>query len=401
MEKSQVFVYEIPPNYRIRGLSQRAADWNIGQPVWFGKLLIHKIGQWRCHLELRDVDGRIYGSASIRDYPSRDFEPVIDSSRYFTLGMSDSDGNVQLVGIGFVDRRDSSDVHHVVEDLFLTLLSNNNNEDTIAKTETQRTEEVFPVNAIMTQNEPVVEMLLETPVLSIDEPLEVESVEENSKTVGDLIMQTGVINKEATASPMRDTFADDILLEEVQFSKPSTEIKELEEMTDNVLVHDEVQVYHPWPEPQIPEKLNQTRISERHMPIRKQLVLIYSPQPPIMTIAFINTPPLQSRRSHRWLHIKEKHDVLGKGKLREVVTSCPECNVVPANTSELRKHVRSDHRYPKKRASKLTMDPPTHVHETKNSPFISKSLPNKMPNRTCITKPFVQQSLLRFFWYED
>ncbi|CAG7825512.1 unnamed protein product [Allacma fusca] len=117
ISKPEVYLYEIPSQKVKSGGDHRAADWDIANPTWQGKILIFMAGSC-CHVQLDDHQGNIYGQAVIDEYPGSNLKLVSDSRRYFTLNVQNVEGNFRLVGIGFSNREDSSEISNVLRGYF-------------------------------------------------------------------------------------------------------------------------------------------------------------------------------------------------------------------------------------------------------------------------------------------
>ena len=113
--KSEVFVYKIPPRQSARGY--RAADWNLSNPDWTGRLRCIAKGR-TCEIRLDDKStGQLFAACPVEVYPGMSVEPVTDSSRYFVICIQDS-GRKAYIGIGFSDRADSFDLNVALQDHF-------------------------------------------------------------------------------------------------------------------------------------------------------------------------------------------------------------------------------------------------------------------------------------------
>ncbi|CAG7720489.1 unnamed protein product [Allacma fusca] len=253
IDKPNVFVYEIPGHTKRVDFLHRAADWNIDHPIWYGNLLMYKAGLERCHchLELRDPNGRMYGWANIKNYPGRDFGPVMDSSRYFTLNMNDRDGNFQLVGIGFTSRTDSADVHHVINTFFESVYCNNcNNERGLnLKGETRGREETIPAKRIKIETDPDVSMFVPEAAASLVEPEPVRA-SGDILNVEDVITKTGVMNEEEETTFSTGSLASENLLDGDQISQTRNDVEGLTEIHENLLRNMEPQEQPMCPQPQ-------------------------------------------------------------------------------------------------------------------------------------------------------
>lgn len=118
--KPSVYVYKIPPLMSAsRGF--RAADWNLAQPDWTGRLrLISK--ESSCFLRIEDANtGQLYCQAPVLAYPGPQVQPVVDSRRYFVVKVVSDTGRTALIGIGFADGADSFDLSVALQDHFTTL----------------------------------------------------------------------------------------------------------------------------------------------------------------------------------------------------------------------------------------------------------------------------------------
>ncbi|KAL3268140.1 hypothetical protein HHI36_007267 [Cryptolaemus montrouzieri] len=114
--KPEVFVFNIPPRSSNRGY--RAADWNLTEPSWTGRMRLVSKGN-ECSIKLEDkTTGELFARCPIEAYPSVAIESVSDSSRYFVLRIQDDNGRAAFIGIGFGDRSDSFDLNVALQDHF-------------------------------------------------------------------------------------------------------------------------------------------------------------------------------------------------------------------------------------------------------------------------------------------
>ncbi|XP_071557048.1 NECAP-like protein CG9132 [Temnothorax nylanderi] len=114
--KSEVFVFKIPPRSTNRGY--RAADWNLQEPSWTGRMRLVSQGD-SITLKLEDkITGELFAKCPIETYPGIAVEPVTDSSRYFVLRIQDDNGRSAFIGVGFLDRSDSFDLNVALQDHF-------------------------------------------------------------------------------------------------------------------------------------------------------------------------------------------------------------------------------------------------------------------------------------------
>jgi len=71
----------------------RAADWNLNEPQWTGRLRLVAKGK-DCILKLEDkTTGELFAKCPIDQYPGIAIEAVTDSSRYFVIRIQDDNGN--------------------------------------------------------------------------------------------------------------------------------------------------------------------------------------------------------------------------------------------------------------------------------------------------------------------
>lgn len=114
--KSEVFVYKLPPRTTNRGY--RAADWNLNEPQWTGRMRLVSKGN-DCILKLEDKNtGELFAKCPIDAYPGIAIEAVSDSSRYFVIRIQDDSGRAAFIGLGFSDRSDSFDMNVALQDHF-------------------------------------------------------------------------------------------------------------------------------------------------------------------------------------------------------------------------------------------------------------------------------------------
>ncbi|ENN70378.1 NECAP-like protein CG9132 [Dendroctonus ponderosae] len=115
--KPEVYVFNVPPRLSNRGY--RAADWNLGEPEWTGRMrLISKGNTLSIKLEDKNT-GELFARCPIESYPGVAIESVTDSSRYFVLRIQDDNAlRTAYIGIGFGDRSDSFDLNVALQDHF-------------------------------------------------------------------------------------------------------------------------------------------------------------------------------------------------------------------------------------------------------------------------------------------
>ncbi|KAK2106021.1 Adaptin ear-binding coat-associated protein 2 [Saguinus oedipus] len=134
--KPDVHVYRIPPRATNRGyrremyretvmvvyphplLGLRAAEWQLDQPSWSGRLRITAKGQM-AYIKLEDrTSGELFAQAPVDQFPGIAVESVTDSSRYFVIRIEDGNGRRAFIGIGFGDRGDAFDFNVALQDHF-------------------------------------------------------------------------------------------------------------------------------------------------------------------------------------------------------------------------------------------------------------------------------------------
>ncbi|XP_054288318.1 NECAP-like protein CG9132 [Macrosteles quadrilineatus] len=115
--KNEVFVFKLPP--RATNRAYRAADWNLAEPQWTGRMRLVTKGT-DCILKLEDkTSGELFAKCPIDKYPGLAVEAVSDSSRYFVLRIvDDNNGRTAFIGVGFSDRSDSFDLNVALQDHF-------------------------------------------------------------------------------------------------------------------------------------------------------------------------------------------------------------------------------------------------------------------------------------------
>uniref|UniRef100_A0A6G1SKK2 Adaptin ear-binding coat-associated protein 1 n=1 Tax=Aceria tosichella TaxID=561515 RepID=A0A6G1SKK2_9ACAR len=118
--KPAVYVYKIPPLMSAsRGF--RAADWNLAQPDWNGRLRLISVGE-KLLLKIEDCSsGALYCQAPILAFPGPQLQAVSDSRRYFVVKVVSDTGRTALIGIGFADGADSFDLTVALQDHFASL----------------------------------------------------------------------------------------------------------------------------------------------------------------------------------------------------------------------------------------------------------------------------------------
>ncbi|KAL8198245.1 UNVERIFIED_CONTAM: Adaptin ear-binding coat-associated protein 2 [Gekko kuhli] len=114
--KPEVLVYRLPPRASNRGY--RAAEWQLDQPAWSGRMRITSQGKV-AYVKLEDkTSGELFAQAPVDQFPGLAVEGVTDSSRYFVLRIEDGNGRRAFIGLGFVDRGDAFDFNVALQDHF-------------------------------------------------------------------------------------------------------------------------------------------------------------------------------------------------------------------------------------------------------------------------------------------
>lgn len=114
--KPEVHVYRIPPRSSNRGY--RAAEWQLDQPSWSGRLRITSRGNM-AYIKLEDRNsGELFAQAPVEQFPGIAVESVADSSRYFVICVEDGNGRRAFIGVGFADRGDAFDFNVALQDHF-------------------------------------------------------------------------------------------------------------------------------------------------------------------------------------------------------------------------------------------------------------------------------------------
>ncbi|NXQ59456.1 NECP2 protein, partial [Anthoscopus minutus] len=96
----------------------RAAEWQLDQPAWSGRLRITAKGS-TAFIKLEDkTSGELFAQAPVEQFPGIAVEGVTDSSRYFVIRIEDGNGRRAFIGVGFVDRGDAFDFNVALQDHF-------------------------------------------------------------------------------------------------------------------------------------------------------------------------------------------------------------------------------------------------------------------------------------------
>ncbi|XP_061215439.1 adaptin ear-binding coat-associated protein 2 [Neopsephotus bourkii] len=114
--KPAVHVYRLPPRASNRGY--RAAEWQLEQPAWSGRMRVTARGSV-AFIKLEDKNtGELFAQAPVEQFPGIAVESVTDSSRYFVIRVEDGNGRRAFLGVGFVDRGDAFDFNVALQDHF-------------------------------------------------------------------------------------------------------------------------------------------------------------------------------------------------------------------------------------------------------------------------------------------
>ncbi|KAI9204388.1 adaptin ear-binding coat-associated protein 2 [Polychytrium aggregatum] len=110
----ECMVYRIPPRSNARGY--RAADWDITQHMWTGRLRVIARGD-DAFINLEDgTTGEIFAQCPYNPDGSS-VESVTDSSRYFVLRIVDkASGKHAFIGMGFTERSSAFDFNVALQD---------------------------------------------------------------------------------------------------------------------------------------------------------------------------------------------------------------------------------------------------------------------------------------------
>jgi len=107
----ECFVYRLPP--RTTAAGYKAADWDITNFIWSGKLTVKSIKE-QCIIYLVDPNtGELFATCPV--IPGA-VESVSDSSRYFVIKIDDGKGHHAFVGMGFTERSESFDFNAALQD---------------------------------------------------------------------------------------------------------------------------------------------------------------------------------------------------------------------------------------------------------------------------------------------
>ncbi|KAM9270280.1 adaptin ear-binding coat-associated protein 2 isoform 3-T4 [Morus bassanus] len=102
----------------LKNSSGRAAEWQLDQPAWSGRLRITAKGKI-AFIKLEDkTSGELFAQAPVEQFPGIAVESVTDSSRYFVIRVEDGNGRRAFIGVGFVDRGDAFDFNVALQDHF-------------------------------------------------------------------------------------------------------------------------------------------------------------------------------------------------------------------------------------------------------------------------------------------
>lgn len=118
MQNRFLTLFSLKLLFRFSSKIYRAADWNLTEPSWTGRLRLVANGEL-VSLKLEDKQsGALFANCPIDKYPGIAVEAVSDSSRYFVLRIQDDNGRTAFIGMGFGDRSDSFDLNVALQDHF-------------------------------------------------------------------------------------------------------------------------------------------------------------------------------------------------------------------------------------------------------------------------------------------
>ena len=108
-------VYKLPPRPSTAGW--QCADWPKTNHIFTGRVMIVALGK-QCTIKLIDPNtGTLFAQCPLdNDKPELSVEPVVDSSRYFVLRVSDGSGRSAFLGIGFLERSDAFEFNVTLQD---------------------------------------------------------------------------------------------------------------------------------------------------------------------------------------------------------------------------------------------------------------------------------------------
>lgn len=108
-------MYRLPPRPSASGWQCQA--WPKDNHLFSGRVVIVATGS-QCTIKLVDRDnGSLFAQCPLdNDNPTLSVEPVVDSSRYFVLRVSDGSGRHAFLGMGFTERSDAFEFNVTLQD---------------------------------------------------------------------------------------------------------------------------------------------------------------------------------------------------------------------------------------------------------------------------------------------
>lgn len=104
-----------------KAVGWKASDWNLERPDWAGKMRLMSMGKG-AKIKLEEKSGeKVFAECLIESYPGLAVQPVVDSSRYFVINVTEGRRNVHL-GLGFAERADSFDFNTTLHEHFKGML---------------------------------------------------------------------------------------------------------------------------------------------------------------------------------------------------------------------------------------------------------------------------------------
>jgi hypothetical protein len=107
----ECFVYRIPP--RATAAGHKAADWDLSNPIWTGRLVVTGKGQ---NAVVKLEDPQSGDPFAICPVTEASVEPVNDSSRYYVLRIEDGQKRHAFIGMGFAERSEAFDFSAALQD---------------------------------------------------------------------------------------------------------------------------------------------------------------------------------------------------------------------------------------------------------------------------------------------
>ena len=108
-------VYKLPPRPDTRGY--HCQQWPKENHIFTGRVVVVARGS-QCTIRLMDPEkGTLFAQCPLdNDNPQLSVEPVVDSSRYFVIRVSDGSGRYAYLGMGFLERSDAFEFNVTLQD---------------------------------------------------------------------------------------------------------------------------------------------------------------------------------------------------------------------------------------------------------------------------------------------